>query len=153
MPIVAADILWYQSSAANSSGGVITATQIPGGLASGLFPQVPRAALEDGRVDYRKIFLKNANTESLALNNAGVFVLFQPTAGEVVGIALGTATDTDGSALTYVSPSTRAGALMLGDVLAGTAQAVWIRRQVLAGQNVFSTSSFQLAGFGYGPNT
>ncbi len=150
MPISPADLKWYQSSLPDSAGGTITATPIPNNQPSGLFPQVPRVALEEGRVDYRKVFFKNENAESLALNNAGVFVLFQPTAGEVVGIALGTPTDTEGSALTYVAPSTKEAALMLGDMSAGQAQAIWIRRQVNVGQNVFETSSFQLAAFGYG---
>jgi peptide subunit release factor 1 (eRF1) len=84
------------------------------------------------------------------LNNAAVFVLFQPTAGEVIGIALGTPSDTDGSNLTYVAPDVKEEALPFGDLSPGESQGIWIRRQVEAGQNTFETSSFQLAAFGYG---
>lgn len=151
MSLTSADLKWYQSIQPNSDGGTITATRIPNNVASSLFPRVPRQALEEGRVDYRKVFLKNENAESLALNNAGVFLLLQPTAGEVIGIALGTPTDTDGSNLTYAAPDVKEDALPLGDLSPGESQAVWIRRQVQAGQNVFETSTFQLAAFGYGP--
>ena len=105
--------------AANSAGGVISATPIPNNQPSGLFPQVPRVALAEGRVDYRKVFLLNANADSLELNDAALFVLFQPTAGEIIGIALGTADDTDGSNLTYVAPSTQADALEFGSLAPG----------------------------------
>lgn len=132
-------------------GGTITATAIPNARVSGLLPQVPRAALEEGRVDYVKVFLANENSESLALNNASIFVLFQPTAGEVVGIALGTADDTDGSNLNYVAPQVKEEALPFGTLSPGGSQGFWVRRQVLARQNIFETSSFQLAAFGYGP--
>lgn len=151
MGLAATDLKWYQSSDPGSTGGVISTTLIPNNQPSGLFPQVPRIALEEGRVDYRKVFLKNVNAESLALNTPGLFILFQPTAGEEVGIALGTADDSDGSNLTYVSPSNKGNALAFDALLPDTAQAFWIRRRVNAGQNVFKTSSFQLAAFGYGP--
>jgi hypothetical protein len=150
MPIDPANLKWYQSSQPNSSGGTISATPIPNNSPSLLFPQISRLSLEEGRVDYRKVFFKNEEPV-LALNNAGVFVLFQPTANEHIGLALGTPTDTDGSVLTYTAPSTKAGALMFADLSSGESQAIWIRRLVDAGQEPFITSTFQLAAFGYGP--
>ena len=152
MPLTSADLKWYQSSQPNSDGGTITPTRILNfNATSGLFPQVPRQALEEGRVDYRKVFIKNENAEAITLSDGAVFVLFQPTGGEVIGIALGTPTDTDGSNLAYVDPDVKERALPFGSLAAGDSQGIWIRRQVQAGQNVFETSTFQLAAFGFGP--
>jgi hypothetical protein len=152
MPLTSLDLKWYQSSQPLSAGGTITDVLIPNQNAtSGLFPQVPRQALEEGRVDYRKVFLKNDNAEAIPLSSAGVFLLFQPTAGEVIGIALGTADDTDGSNLAYTAPDVKERAIPIGSLAPGASQGIWIRRQVEAGQNPFVTSTFQLAAFGYGP--
>ena len=67
-------------------------------------------------------------------------------------VALGTPTDTDGSALVYAMPGSKETALAFPDLAAGESQAIWIRRQVLAGQQLFETSAFQLAVFGFGPS-
>jgi len=152
MAFRAADIKWFQSALPGSIGGVISATPIPSNIPSGLLPTVPRQALEDGRVDYVKVFVKNANPSDESLYDPAVFILLQPTANERIAIALGTATDTDGSALVYGQPASKQTALAFPSLAAGESQAIWIRRQVLAGQQLFETSAFQLAVFGFGPS-
>lgn len=151
MPLVSADIQWFQSSLPGSIGGAISATRIPNNLPSGLFPVVPRQALIDGRVDYVKVFVKNNNPSQIHLTDPRVFLLLQPTANERMGIALGTPTDTDGSNLVYAMPMSKADALDFPSLAAGQSQAFWLRRQVLAGQQPFETSTFQMAVFGYSP--
>jgi hypothetical protein len=149
MAIQGNEIKWFQSSLPGSTGGVITTTPIPTSIPSGLFPTVPRIALKEGRVDYVKVFVKNTNPGSDVLMNPAVFILFQPTANERVAIALGTPSDENGADLTYHTPYSKETALPFPSLEAGQSQAIWIRRQVLAGQQPFETSTFQLAVFGY----
>lgn len=99
MPITPSDIKWYKSATVAdtaANGGRMSNTQSPSGIKNNIFPDITLAERNAGAVRYRKMFIKVANTENLALGNARVFLQL-PTPGEdSVTFFPGTQRDTQG---------------------------------------------------------
>lgn len=136
-------VKWYQSSLPNSGGGAISDTELSGSIVNLLFPTILEASPYLNSTIYRKIFVKNE--ELMAWELPKLWVVYQPTAKGSVAIGLGTATDSNGAAITYSTPSTESGAIQLPTLAPGASTSVWIRRTLPAVVEEFETSAFQLA--------
>jgi hypothetical protein len=136
------NINWYRSSFTNSSGGAITTTALDNSDTNILFPSILQASLGTASTTYRKVFLRYEDTPTWVTPK--LWILFPPTQGGEIAIGLGTAVDTDGSAIMYSSPATEADGISLPTLSNGESVAVWIRRTIATTQEAFSVSAFQL---------
>jgi hypothetical protein len=129
MPIASSDLVFYKSIQAASNGGTIDTTRPLSGTLNELFNDVVVPAA--GSVsDYVKIFIKN-NHATLALQNAALYFDIADGTYESLDVALGTASDTDGSGYTYTHPTTRGtSTAVIASLVAGSAQGVWLKRTV-----------------------
>jgi hypothetical protein len=158
--IVATDIKFKYSvssgSAGNSTAGTaansyqgkyISTTEWAGGSANDLFDDISGAENAASTVDYRCIFVHNANASN-TLQNAVVYLSAEVSGGASIAIAVdSTASSALGSSsaqaltgasetapggsvtgLSYSSPTTAGAGLALGDIAAGSVKAFWIRR-------------------------
>jgi hypothetical protein len=145
VPVTAAQILFYESAGADSSGGVISVIQIDKTKISRLFSDTTREGIADGEVTYRKVFIKNTNPD-LALLTAFIYLLSQPSDLERIAFALGTEDDTDPTGLTFEETSGRGAAFLLGDIGNGVGEEkpLWIRRTTPAATPEFEQAMFQV---------
>ena len=134
----------FRSSLTNSSGGPISAMELPAGEVHLLFPALTSDDLAAGVTTYRKVFVKNTG-ETKMLNSPFVWLALPPTQGGEISIGLGSDNDADGSAVSYVSPRVFADALALPSLDPGEYQGLWIRRVIPAGTPEFIASAMQLA--------
>lgn len=84
MPITPSDIKWYKSltlADAAANGGRMSNVQSPSGIKNNILPDITLAERNAGMTRYRKMFIKVANGENIALTNARVFLQL-PTPGE-----------------------------------------------------------------------
>lgn len=155
MAIVAGDIDFFLSGGAgntvpdNSLGGIISATQIVDATSHNLFDLVSSAESSAGDTEYRCFYVKNSHG-SLALQNAVVYVqTITPSTSTDVEIGLDLAGigngSTTGVADTVVDESTApspavtfstavgsGNAIAIGNIPAGSCQAIWVKRIVSA---------------------
>ena len=118
--------------------------QIPLNEMCRIFGDVTRLQARFGGVDYRKVFMVNTSaTETLQL--ARMWFLSQPAYGNVMAMGLGTPTDTDGTIISYASPTDYSAALFLGDLGPSAVTPIWLQRVVSAGTKDFDRAYFQLA--------
>ena len=143
MSIVATDIQFFKSSNPNSDGGVITPTQIVDAVLNNLFPDTTGDQAATGNTTYRKVFVKN-NHGTLTWQDVKFWIEAQVQSDETIGIALGTPTDTDGTAPTYVFPSDKSTAIAIGDLVPFGEQGLWVRRVTPAGSTAFPNASSRL---------
>lgn len=129
MPIASSDLVFYKSSNSASDGGTIDTARPLSGTLNELFDDVVVPAA-GSTTTYRKVFIKN-NHGSLALQNAALFFDVANGTYESLDVALGTSSDTDGSALTYNHPTSRASSTVtIASLAAGGSQGVWLKRIV-----------------------
>lgn len=127
-----------------SNGKYISTTDVSGTPLNDLFPDVTGQENLDSNVDYQCIFVYNSHG-SITYKNAVVYISSQVSGGAVAALAVdSTAASALGSssaqaltiankntapaALTFTTPTTRAGGLALGDIPAGSVKAFWIQR-------------------------
>lgn len=135
------------STAAGSLGTYISTTAWAGGAANDLFDDITGAENAASTVDYRCIFVYNANTAN-ALQNAVVYLSAEVAGGASIAVAADTTaasalasasaqaltgtTETAPGAgitgLTYSSPTTAGAGVALGSIPAGQVKAFWVRR-------------------------
>lgn len=152
MAILATNIKWYQCTVwteGDTHGGDIdVGNEITSGIDQNIFDDVSDAERVAGDIDYRKIYIKNLNTDTW---NAVKNWLSTIPDNTTVAIALGTTSDvesevkTGGTApLTYVAPTTKAHAdvLTIGNLAQNAYQAIWIKRTVSAGAGGETADSF-----------
>ena len=167
MPIVAADIKYYESATTaggiNSLGGAITAT-LASSAVNGLFDVVSGAESAAGDTEYRCIYVKNTHA-TLTLQNAVLWIDTQTTStqtdlavgldpagvgdGSTTGVAATVADENTAPAgVTFTAPSSLGTGITIGNIPAGQAQAIWLRRNVNAGAAAFSndTTSITVQG-------
>ena len=156
MPIASTDLLFKlsintgpgnstaQPNVNDSLGGFMSSTQVTDATLHNLFDVVTgdENALSD--VEYRCIFIHNAHA-SLALQGAKVWISAEVAGGATAAIALdqtGVVTaglttaqaervaneNTAPTGETFSAPTTKATGLLIGDIAAGSVQAIWIRR-------------------------
>ena len=149
MAIVASDIQTRLSGgAANSNpnlsiGGVMSSTAWAGGVLHDLFDVITGDENAASTVDYRCVYVRNGHA-TLTLLGATVWLTSQTAGGATVdmgldpaaigngtttGVAATPANETTAPAsVTYSSPASKAGGLVIGDIPAGSAKAIWFRR-------------------------
>lgn len=160
MSIITADFVTRLSGgSANSSGsaslgGVKSSVAAPTTV-DGLFDAVTAAQAAAGLVEYRCIYLHNANASD-AMTAARVWVSANtPLAGTDLAIGVGSAavnateqTIANEAAaptgVTFSAPSTAGTGLALGDIPATQHKAIWLRRTVTAGATASANDTWTL---------
>lgn len=155
MAITASDILYKFSvsaaagdttagTAAGSLGDQISTTQIPDATLHALFDVITGPENAASEAEYRCIFVHN-NHASLTWENVVVWLSAETAGGAAAAISVDTTGVTaKGSASaqaktvadentapatqTFSSPTTKATGLAIGNIPAGSVQAIWIRR-------------------------
>lgn len=120
-----------------------------------LFDYTSAAEAVSGDVEYRCVYLHNANAVDTMLA-ATVWIAAQtPLAGSVLAIGLGTAAinateqvianeSTAPSGVTFSEPSAFASGLTIGDIPAGQHKAIWLRRTIIAGSGSSPNDTWSL---------
>lgn len=154
MPIVASDLLYKQSGAANL-GGAISGTDVSTAL-NGLFDYVAGSESLAGDVEYRCIYVKN-NHATLTLYNAIAFISSNtPSTDTDCTIGVGSSAvagteqtvaneNTAPAGVTFSAPATYETGIGLGDLAPGQHRAIWIKRTVNAGAAAYNGDGFTLA--------
>lgn len=152
MAIIAGDLKFYLSGGSGNSdpnlslGGAISSTEMSGTSLNNIFDNISGLESEAGDTEYRCVYLKNTHG-SIPLNLAKSYfsdVTTDDNADIVIAMGLGTAGDngteqtvanenTAPSGVTFSTPTTYAGGLSLGNLVAGHFYPLWLRRTVTAG--------------------
>lgn len=145
MPIVQADIKFYESNDAGSLGGAIKlASEITSGQLHNLFDKVSGSESAAGDVEYRCFYARNEHG-TLTLEDAVAYILSNtPSAGSAVHIGIGTSgvngieqsiadEETAPAGVTFSDAVDLANALAIGNIPAGQHIAIWVRRTISAG--------------------
>jgi hypothetical protein len=137
-----------------SLGGAKSSNVAPTSL-NGLFDATSAAEALAGDIEYRCIYLHNANGADL-MTNAVVYVSANtPLAGSTIDIGVGTAAinateqtianeSTAPSGVSFSAPSTADTGLALGNIPAGQHKAIWLRRTITAGAGSSANDTFTL---------
>ena len=152
MAIISTDIQYRLSGGASNSdpaaslGGVKSST-----AASNYFDDVSSAEASAGDTEYRCVYVHNAHA-TLTLIGAKVFIQTNtPSSDTDVAIGLGSSAingteqtvadeSTAPTGVSFSAPTTFAGGLAIGDLVAGAHKAVWVRRTVNAGAAAYADS-------------
>lgn len=149
--ITAANFKMYQGTVwaegTTHGGNINTSAEIAASGDQVIFDDITDAQRVSGITEYRKVFFRNENADSVSLKvciNANY-----PALNETISIALAaTASDiqTDATAYAYTTPSTVSTGLDLGALANNASQGVWIKRVVSAGGDgyVVDTMSLQI---------
>jgi hypothetical protein len=160
MPIITADFSTRLSGgAANAVGnaalGGVKSSASMSSAVDGLFDAVAAAEAVAGRVEYRCIYLHNANSADL-MTAARVWLgANTPLVGTTIDIAVGSAAlnateqtianeTTAPTGVSFSAPSTAASGLALGNIPAGQHRAIWLRRTVTAGSGSSANDTFSI---------
>jgi len=160
MPIITADFdLRLSGGAGNpvadaSLGGIKSSTVVSTAV-DALFDAVAAADALAGDVEYRCIYLHNANGADL-MTAARVWVAANtPLAGTTLDIGVGTSAlngteqtvaneNTAPAGVSFSAPSTAGTGLALGDIPFGQHRAIWLRRTVNAGSGSSANDTWSL---------
>ena len=160
MPITTPDFVTRLSGGAsnavgnNALGGVKSSEVMPTSI-DGLFDATSAAEAVAGRIEYRCVYLHNANGTD-AMTDARVFVQANtPLAGTTLDIGIGTSAvngveqtianeTTAPSGVSFSAPTDAASGIVLGNIPAGQHRAIWLRRTVTAGAGSSANDTWQL---------
>lgn len=135
-------------------GGAKSSVDMPTSI-DGLFDTVSGAESAAGDVEYRCVYLHNANGADTMLG-AKVWISAQtPNASTVLAIGVGTSAvngteqtianeSTAPSGVTFTEPASNAAGLSLGDLPAGQHRAIWLRRTVTAAAPALANDTWSL---------
>jgi hypothetical protein len=163
MPIVATDIVYRLSggaanAAVNSSiGGIMSSTAMVDATVANLFDNVTGDQTAVGYTNYRCFYVRNSHA-TITWQNVKVWINSNTTSpdsdasigldaaavgnGSTTGVAATPANDTTAPAgVAFTQPTTKAGALTIGDMAPGTAKAIWVKRVVTAGAAAFNADT------------
>lgn len=160
MPIISTDfVLRLSGGAANSSGnaslGGAKSANTASSSVDALFDAVSAAESAAGRIEYRCVYLHNANAVD-TMTAAKVWISANtPLAGTTLAIGVGTSAvngteqtvaneTTAPSGVAFSEPSTSGTGLALGDIPFGQHRAVWLRRTVNAGSGASASDGATL---------
>jgi len=104
MSISASNIKFYKAENNNDAignGGNIGITEIVDSTLNNLFPNVSSADRVAGKTRYRKMFMRNENTEDLTLENAEIWIGSKSSADDYFQLKSGTDIDTQAEADDY----------------------------------------------------
>jgi len=160
MPIITADFALRLSGGAGNSvadaslGGIKSSTVVSTAV-DALFDAVAAADALAGDVEYRCIYLHNANGADL-MTAARVWVAANtPLAGTTLDIGVGTSAlngteqtvaneNTAPAGVSFSAPSTAGTGLALGNIPFGQHRAIWLRRTVNAGSGSSANDTWSL---------
>lgn len=160
MPIIAADFsLRLSGGAANADanaalGGAKSTTVVSTGV-DGLFDAVAAADALAGDIEYRCIYLHNANGAD-TMTAARVWIAANtPLAGTTLAIGVGTSAvnateqtvaneNAAPAGVAFTEPASAAAGLALGNIPFGQHRAVWLRRTVTAGSGASANDTWSL---------
>lgn len=150
MPIVAADIVFYEST--GGLGGAITATPIVTATLHNLFDVVGSAESSSGDTEYRCLYVQNdhgtltlqnaigfINTQSVSTDTSIEFALGSSAVGGVEQTVADESTAPTGVTWTALTGSGNSQAI--GDIPAGSWKAIWIKRIVGVGSSAYSNDN------------
>lgn len=160
MPIITGDFVTRLSGgAANATGnaalGGAKSNNAISGAVDGLFDAVTAAEAVAGTVEYRCVYLHNANGTD-TMTNARVWISANtPLAGTTLDIGVGTSAvngteqtiaseTTAPTSVTFSAPTTAGTGLALGTIPAGQHRAIWLRRTVTAGSGSSANDTWTL---------
>lgn len=160
MPILTTDFSTRLSGGSanavgNSSlGGVKSSTVAPTAVDT-LFDQASSAEALAGDVEYRCIYLHNANATSEMLSALVWISANTPLAGSSLAIGVGTAAvngaeqtvadeSTAPSGVAFSEPASQGVGLALGSIPAGQHKAIWLRRTLTAGAGATANDTWSL---------
>lgn len=160
MSIITADFVTRLSGGAanavgNSSLGGAKSSTAASSTVDQLFDAVSAAEAAAGRVEYRCVYLHNANGVD-TMTNAVVFISANtPLAGTTLDIGVGTSAvngteqtianeTTAPTSVSFSAPTTAGTGLALGTIPAGQHMAIWLRRTVTAGSGSSANDTFTL---------
>jgi hypothetical protein len=160
MSIITGDFTFRLSGGAGNSnanaslGGAKSSTAVSSAV-DALFDAAAAAEAAAGDVEYRAIYLHNANGAD-QMTAARVWVNANtPLAGTTLDIGVGTAAvngteqtvadeSTAPSGVSFSAPSTAGTGLALGNIPAGQHKAIWLRRTVTAGSGASANDTWTL---------
>jgi hypothetical protein len=130
----------------DSHGGAInTSAEIPSSGDQVIFDDVTDNERVSGDTEYRKVFIRNENADSV---NLKVWIEANYSAtNESISISLGTdagVQSVEGAGATYATPTTIGTGLDIGTLAQNASKAVWIKRVVTAAGNGYVADTFQL---------
>lgn len=148
--VTAANFKMYQCATwaeGSSHGGDISATEIASSGDQIIFDDVSDAQRISGVTEYRKVFFKNLNADSVNLKcwiNQNY-----SAANETISIALAQSnsdTQSAASAYTYYTPTSigHANVLDLGALAQNGYKGIWIKRVVSAGGNGYAVDTMAI---------
>ena len=160
MSIIAGDFVTRLSggsanSVGNSAIGGAKSSVAASSTVDQLFDAVTAAQAAAGLIEYRCVYLHNANASD-QMTNAVVYVSANtPLAGTTIDIGVGSAAvnateqtianeATAPTSVTFSAPSTAGTGLALGSIPFGQHKAIWIRRTVTAGAGASANDTFTL---------
>lgn len=137
-----------------SLGGVKSATVMPGSI-DGLFDYTSAAEAVVGKVEYRCIYLHNANAADTMMGFTTWIAAQTPLAGTVLAIGLGSAAingveqtvaneSTAPVGVTFSEPAAFASGLAAGDIPFSQHKSIWLRRTVTAGSGSSPNDTWSL---------
>lgn len=161
MAIIEADFSLRLSGGASQTDpalalGGAKSSEVVSSSINGLFPAVSAAQALAGRVDYRCVYLHNANATDLMTALRNWIEENSPNADTTLDIGVGTAainateqtianTTTAPTGVTFSAPADAASALALGNIPAGQHRSIWLRRTVNAGAENLANDNAILA--------
>lgn len=137
-----------------SLGGAKSSNTAPTTL-NGLFDSVSAAEASAGDIEYRCIYLHNANATDTMTSAVAFVSANTPLAGTTIDIGVGSAAingteqtvaneTTAPSGVTFSAPTTADTGISLGNIPAGQHKAIWLRRTVTAGSGSSASDTFTL---------
>lgn len=160
MAIITGDFVTRLSGGASNNvgnsalGGAKSSNAISSAV-DGLFDAVSAAEATAGTVEYRCVYLHNANGTD-TMTNARVWISANtPLAGTTLDIGVGTSAvngteqtianeTTAPTSVSFSAPSTAGTGLALGSIPAGQHRAIWLRRTVTAGSGASANDTWTL---------
>jgi len=139
--------IWTEGS---SHGGDISATEISASGIQNIFDNVTDQERQNGDTEYRKVYFKNLNADTVSIKNWIETAYSAPN--ETISISLAVSTsDTQASATgyTYYTPNSisHANVLDLGSLAQNAYKGIWIKRVITAAGYGWKSDTFTL-GFG-----
>lgn len=104
MSVIQNDIKFLKASVnadGDSNGGRISATEIQDGVTGNLLPSVTPTERQNGKTRYRKLFIKNNNSNNDIAQNAKAYNKKPTPANDRIRIKVGTGYDTEADAKYY----------------------------------------------------
>lgn len=143
------------NSSGNAALGGAKSSTVMSGSVDALFDAASAAEAVAGDVEYRCVYLHNANGADTMLA-ATVWISAQtPLAGTVLAMGLGSAAingteqsvaneSTAPAGVTFSEPAAFASGLVIGDIPAGQHKAIWLRRTITAGSGSSPNDTWSL---------